>query len=111
MICTYLSKDEREKYTAVTDPDLNELFQEVREAFGTYYLYERAIKPKRGFFTSWFEKPKEQMVYTLYAQLSHDEVQIINFPRDWPYSINTGVPKSYIMTYFYGLLNGRRQTL
>jgi hypothetical protein len=108
MMCTYLSSWEAEKFTTVSNPELNKLFQEVRDAFpGKFLLRELMIQRRRGFFTSWFVSAKEETMYELYGVLSLPEVQVINFCRDWEWSINSVVPKSYIMTYFYGLLVGR----
>jgi hypothetical protein len=109
MICTFLSESEIKRYSQVSDKGLNTLFQEVRENFDNRYLLrEITVKKKRGFFTSWFKEVKDETHYELYAHLDSIEVQVINFCIDWEYSINTVVPKSYIMAYFYGLLTGKK---
>lgn len=111
-ICTWITDNEKETYSKVSDPELNELFQEVRERFQSrLFLREMVVKPKRGFWSSWFKKEQPSHVYVLYYDpmiggKSYNEVQCINFCRDTNWSLNTVVPKSYIMTYFYGLLNG-----
>jgi hypothetical protein len=54
----------------------------------------------------WFEKDEVELLYSLYALHDNGDVQCINFCREWDWSINTDVPKSYIYAYFYGLLTG-----
>lgn len=92
-------------FTSVQDKELNELFQEVRSKFDNKYLInERVFTTKK-----WFRKPISKTVYTLYNLLNKaGEVQVINFASDSPNSMNYYVPKSYIMTYFYGILTGMK---
>lgn len=107
MITTYLHPHEFKSYSSVKDKDLNELFQEVRSKFGdNYFLQEIEVTKERL-----FRVPITTTYYCLYARRrgnipNDSEVQIINFARDHEYSISTDVPKSYIMTYFYGMLTG-----
>jgi len=102
--CTYLRDDEFEKFKSVSDPDLNELFQEVRNTVDDrYFLEEREYQIKKR-----FRKPIKRIGYSLYSRLGNScEVQEINFPGGSS-SINMFVDASYIMTFFYGLINGRR---
>lgn len=105
MTCTYLSHREIDDYKKVQDKDLNELFQEVQMEFDNRYLIrEQQIEEK-----SFFGKPRKRTLYMLYSVLSLPEVQIFNFPieHDADWSINMLVPRQMIMTYFYGLLNGK----
>jgi hypothetical protein len=101
--CTYLRDDEFERFKSVSDKDLNELFQEVRNTIDDkLFLQEREFIIKKR-----FRKPTKVFRYTLYKQLRNDcEVQVINFAGGKS-SINGLVDSSYIMTYFYGLINGR----
>jgi len=104
MICTYYGQDELDKMLSVSDKDLNELYAEIRKVFeGKYYLKEKTFIVK-----SLFRKTVERKVYTLLYQAAPNdmEVQVINFCQDHDWSINTKVTKSYITTYFLGLLNG-----
>jgi hypothetical protein len=39
--------------------------------------------------------------------LNDIDAQVINFPQSHEWSINTMVDKSYIMTYFLGMLSGQ----
>lgn len=103
MITTYMSDYELNLYTSVKDDGLNELFQEVRSKFvNRYFLREREIRVKKIFFRREITKT----LYSVYVLHSNGEVQCINFCREWDWSINTDVPKSYIYAYFYGLLTG-----
>jgi len=107
MMTTFLYDHELRDFTSVQDKELNELFQEVREKFDNKYLiHERVFTTKK-----WFRKPISKTVYTLYNLLNKmGEVQVINFASDETKnsrnSMNYYVPKSYIMTYFYGVLTG-----
>jgi hypothetical protein len=109
MICVLLTEYDKGRYTTVQDVELNELLQEIRTEFkGVYLLREYFVKQKRGFFTSWFKEDEYNTFYELYADLGHWDTQVINFARESGSSINTLVPKSYIITYFLGLLNGKK---
>lgn len=105
-ITTYLSQSECELYKSVGDKDLNELFQEIRNLDDRFLLHERTMQTKR-----WFRKPKINVLYTLYIETSHGEVQIMNFAREWKWSINTSVPAPYIYAYFYGFLGGMKSQI
>lgn len=107
MITTWISEREAKEYAQVKDAELNELFQEVRQIFKNSYLLQEHYIDTRGFWGRLFDvvKPKV-VVYTLYAGSGID-YQVINFCQDHSWSINTGVTKSYIMTYFFGLINGK----
>lgn len=50
---------------------------------------------------------KTGTIYTLYNILNGIDAQVINFPpsENNSFGINTAVHKSYIMTYFFGLLS------
>ena len=99
--CTYLGDYEFNKFKSVSDKELNELFQEVRNIDDKYFLEEREFEIKKR-----FKKPTKEVRYTLYKQLRNDcEVQVINFAGGKS-SINGLVDKSYIMTLFYGIING-----
>lgn len=107
MICTYLTESEFERWTKVSDKELDEIFQEVRTIFGNnYFISERKYTTKR-----WFRKPVEKTLYSLYVITHKPEVQEINFCQEWEYSINTSVPRSYMITYLLGMLAGHHKTI
>lgn len=107
MITTWISEHEAKEYSQVKDSELNELFQEIRQTFKNAYLLQEHCFDTRGFWARLFRKPKQTFItYTLYAGAGID-YQVINFCQDHSWSINTSVPKSYIMTYFFGLINGK----
>jgi hypothetical protein len=107
MITTWISEHEGKQYSQVQDKDLNELFQEVRQTFNNTYLLQESCYDTRGFWARLFRKPKQIFTtYTLYAGSGID-YQVINFCQDHSWS-NTSVTKSYIMTYFFGLINGKK---
>lgn len=101
-IHTFLRQEEIERFTYVSDLDLNALYQEVRAlSNNTILLEERKIVIKR-----FFRKPITKTLYTLYNYIGSLDAQIINFAQDHKWSINTDVTASYIYTYFYGYFNG-----
>lgn len=104
MIETYLTDEELERFKSVTDEELNKLLQEVNENFGDKYRIDETFYQYKKYF---FSKPVKRVRYTLYAIMSSPSVQCINFASDGKSSINTSVTKSYLMTYFYGLLTSK----
>lgn len=102
MMTQYYSQYQLEVATTVKNEELNSKLQEVRSLNNNYYLIERTIKVKSG----WFSKPKEKTVYTLLYHIGGSECQLVNFDQESDWSINVEVPKSYIMTFFIGYLNG-----
>jgi hypothetical protein len=107
-IFTYYRDEEIEKLLKTSDPDINELLDELNSKIKyPYFIQEREVHPKRGFFTSWFTRAKPFKVYSLYAKIdSSMEVQAINFCQEHDWSLNMSVRKSYIVTYLLGILCG-----
>lgn len=105
MITAYYTKSELEAATKVSDKELNELLQEIREKDDRFYLIERKISFKPGLF----KKPTELTNYTLLLNTGNMECQMVNFCQDFDYSINIKVSKSYIYTFFVGWLNGYKR--
>lgn len=108
-ITTWISEHEKPSLSQVDDEELNELFQEVRKKFPGKFLIQTTRYDRRNWLDklmgSWIKTGK---LYTLYYMLDHIDAQVINFPpQEGTWSINTAVPKSYIMTYFFGLLNNQ----
>lgn len=88
---TYLSDSEKEEYSKIEDKDLRELVEEVKNKVNvTYYVSKKIYLHNRL-----FRKPKEEVIYYLYADMVH-EVQCINI----------GGRLEDLMTYFYGIVNG-----
>ena len=105
MICTYINAWEIDKYKSVSDPEINELFQEVRDKFSNEYL----IKEYEFITKRLFRKPRKEILYSLYFITILPEVQVINFYVDGSgTSINGLVNKSIIMAMLYGMINGHR---
>lgn len=109
MIATWINDEEKKAFSQVDDKELNELFQEVRKEFDKFL-----IQTTRYDHRTWWDKltgnyMKTGKVYTLYVMLNNFDAQVVNFPQSHKWSINTSVDKSYIMTFFFGLLNGKQQ--
>ena len=104
-IHTFLHPHEVEKWSHVSDKELDKLFQEVRVLSNNrILLQEREVVTKR-----FMRKPITKMIYTLYNYIGSMDAQIINFAQDHKWSINTSVTASYIYAYFYGYFNGHHQ--
>ncbi len=104
---SYYSEQELQNYISVKDKDLNTLFQELRKLIpDRYYLRESSVTLKNFFRV----KKKELTFYSLLFRYGNDndfECQNINFEvTGSKSSINISVEKSYIMSMFYGLING-----
>lgn len=108
MISTWISDEEAKLFSTVEDKELNELFQEVRKEFNSSYLIQTIRYDERTWLdrlTSNYLKTGKR--YTLYFREKGIDAQVVNFCQDHDWSINTSVPKSYIMTFFFGLLSGK----
>lgn len=105
MMVSYYNESELEAAKKVSDKELNELLQEIREKDDRYYLIERKFTIKNG----WFKKHTEKIGYTLLFNTHSCECQIVNFCQDHELSINGTVSKSYIYTLFCGWLNGYKR--
>lgn len=98
MIQTFLTEEETKTFSKVKDPEINDLFQEIRRAFkGRYYVQEVQVQVK----DKWYKSPLNKTVYAVYCSNGH-EFQVINFGP----SLQTFADKPLIMTYFFGLING-----
>lgn len=101
-IHTFIREEDIDKWAHVSDPNLDILYQEVRELSNyTILLEENEYVEKR-----FLKKPVKKVLYTLYNHIGGMDAQIINFAQDHSWSINTSVTKSYIYSYFYGYYNG-----
>ncbi len=108
MMCTYLSNSEKENYSKVSDPELNQLFQRVRKDLSgkRIYIHEYTTTIKR-----WFNHPIIKKSYEVYwdaHESAYPEVQIMNFYPDNEYqsTLNSVVSKPVVMNYLYGILSG-----
>lgn len=104
-MCAYLRVEEMERYSTVSDKDLNELFQEVRTKFkNQFFISETVIK-----INKWFGPDFVKTFYTVYNNLERGQINNINEVQCMIWynegsSINTGIEKSVLYAYFFGLL-------
>jgi len=104
-IHTFIQPHEVERWSHVSDKELDKLYQEVRVlSSNRILLQENEIIIKR-----FMRSPITKTVYTLYNYSGGMDAQIINFAQDHKWSINTSVTASYIYAYFYGYFNGHHQ--
>lgn len=91
---TWLNEYEFDLYSKVSDKELNEVFQEVRELMPLIYISERTHTE-----SGLFKKTKVLTSYTIYHRTNgrYTEVRVMN--------INTS-NKAYVFNYLCGLLNG-----
>lgn len=104
-ICTYLSNNEPELYSTVSDPDINELLQEVRQATqNRIFIQERTYYVKEWIL--WVKRIRVTKLYSVYVEIVLPEVQVMNFcpPNDQASSICTNVSKQVVMAYLFGVL-------
>lgn len=100
-ICTYLRQDEFEKYTKVTDTDINELLQEVRRDITSKILIQERVFIKKRVF----RKDLPTTLYAVYYDLGNPEVQMINFCGNTE-GFNTYILKSTLINYLLGIIAG-----
>ena len=95
---TWLFEEDFGRYSRLSDPEMDETYQEVREIFPKLYVSETTWTSKR-----WFSKPETITQYTAYIrQRDHDsEVRILNMPLN---------SKELLMNFLFGLLNGHHWT-
>lgn len=91
---TYLSDCSIKQYSSVKDPDVNELFQEVRTIDSNWLVEEN--EEIRGLF-----KKRKIIYYRLYYNFDYEQ-QIIFLGEHLKDKGN----KDTIMLYFYAFLNG-----
>jgi len=102
-LCTYYLDYEVEKYKNVSDPDLNELFQEVRAIDDGYYIVEGDyVENWLGFF-----KSKKHKIYTVLYHIKHNEYQVLNLCKD---GLDIDVNANVVGAYLIGFLNGNRKS-
>jgi len=94
---TWLSDSGFELYSKVSNKELNDLFQEVRELMPDVFISERT-EVKKYFFG----KSKTKTFYTVYHLSGKPEVRCLNL---------NFTSASHVFNYLCGLLNGYRACL
>lgn len=100
-LCTYYN--DVENFKQVSDPDLNELFQEVRSIDNGYYIREHEYTENRG----WFLKPKTTKCYSVLYHIHSTEYQQLNFCNN---GLDVYPNSSIVAAYLIGFLNGNRKS-
>lgn len=100
-LCTYYN--DVENFKKVSDPDLNELFQEVRAIDNRYYIREYEHTQNRG----WFVKPKTIKYYAVLYHIHSTEYQQLNLCND---GLDVYPNSSIVGAYLIGFLNGNRKS-
>lgn len=100
-LCTYYN--DVENFKQVSDPDLNELFQEVRAIDDRYYIREHEYTQNRG----WFLKPKTITYYSVLYHIHSAEYQQLNLCHD---GFDVYPNSSIVGAYLIGFLNGNRKS-
>lgn len=99
-ITTFLNEHEKLRFIVVSDEEVNEHFQKLREINNKVYLQE-VIKYRNRLF----RKPIIEKVYCLYfdylAPESNWDIQIINLGN-----LGGFVSKEVVMAYLIGFING-----
>ena len=102
MLCTYYDNYEVEKFKKVSDPELNELFQEVRNIDDGYYIIESDYTENKW----WFVKAKKHKIYTMLYHIKHNEYQVLNLSQN---GLDIDINTSIVGAYLIGFLNGNRK--
>jgi hypothetical protein len=100
---TYYDTHTVEKFKKVSDPELNELFQEVRNIDDGYYIKTIEGEENRG----WFVKPRKYKIYTILYHSRNNEYQVLNLSQD---GLDIDINTSIVGAYLIGFLNGNRKT-
>lgn len=104
-VTTFLTELEKQTFVAVSDKELNELFQEIRVIDNRFLLQERISVQKR-----FLRKPIITKIYTLYfdylAPNSNWDIQIIQLSSGDIYGSCSS--KDAVCAYFYGFLAGHK---
>lgn len=103
-LCTYYNDYEIEKYKKVSDPDINDLLQAVRDIDPGYYITEEDYTEKGG----WFTKPKTTKLYSILYHIRSTEYQVLNLCRD---GLDIYPNDSIVAAYLIGFLNGNRKSI
>lgn len=109
---TYLSDSEVSRMTTVNDDkELNELLQEVRQAFGPVWFVEVRVsmaQAKKHFWSRHRDLKPPVKYYTVYFYNGGGiEYQIINLATENGHgSVFTAGTRSGVMNYFFGMLSG-----
>lgn len=113
-ICTYIAQEELDKFHQnISDKDILEWFNQVIQAAnGTipFYIEESALPCKREGLFGKFRKAKMKIMYSIYYQILHGEVQIVNLcPRqEDESSICTLLSKDQAINYMIAWLHGKQ---
>lgn len=105
---TFLNSNETEQMRSVSDKDVDQYFQEVRNKVSNKYLLREYKTEQR---VGWFKRRvKEYTTYSLYIDLDN-EYQVMNFACDINrcpslIHIHTIVGRDVIIAYFLGVLGG-----
>lgn len=102
-LCAYYNTYEVEHFKKVSDPELNELFQEVRNIDSGYYIIEHDYTENRG----WFIKPRKYKIYTVLYHILNNEYQVLNLNQSG-LEIDSNI--SVVGAYLIGFLNGNRKS-
>jgi hypothetical protein len=101
--CTWLGEHDFRKPTSNTE--LNNLLMEVRSKTGRdWRVAEHKFEVYRGW--RFWRKPEPKLLYEVYVGTVETEFQIINFYRDWDWSINHHNNVELVVAYLMGILTG-----
>jgi hypothetical protein len=101
-LCTYYN--DVENFKKVSDPDINDLLQEVRSIDNRYYIREHEYLENRG----WFFKPKTRKYYSILYHIHSTEYQELNLCND---GFDVYPNSSIVAAYLIGFLNGNRKSV
>lgn len=98
----FVNEQDRITKRKVSDADLNEEFQEALKYDPSLMIEEYKYKPKRGFFSSWFNDSKTETRYTVY----HETPAFDGSPYQARLQFSASGDKRTVTIYLHGIING-----
>lgn len=98
----FVNEEDRITKRNVSDVNLNEVFQEALKCDPSLMIEEYEHKPKRGFFSSWFDNRKNETRYSVY----HETPAFDGAPYQARVQFSACGDKRTVTIYLHGIING-----
>jgi hypothetical protein len=98
----FINEQDRSRLRKVSDPSLNEEFQEALKYHPLLMIEEYPVRRKRTFWSKWFKRPEPEMHYQLY----HETPSWDGSPYQARYQISASGKKKTVIAYLHGIING-----
>lgn len=98
----YVLEQDRITKRKVSDEYVNEEFQEALKYDPSLMIEEYKYKPKRSFFSSWFNNDKTETRYTVY----HETPAFDGSAYQARLQASASGDKKVVIAYLHGIING-----